>query len=943
MIRSYVCRQCRIRLTRSVASPRSPRWQPTATFLSLRDVRSPTVSPTQDQSDRNHTEAAAAKDEGQSAPPVNIRRVSKYARFLPASETVQDPQKAADTYTRPVQRHSYAQEILKQKGLNNAWDYFLRTYPSRDCPALADQIPGDSAAFLRFSTTLVAQFANGLEVPATPSDVLLKYEQLGIARQQVWDATLGFLTDRILGSISNPSLAKRDTQSLLSELLTLWRLYTQCKGQQGDPPEFINSGWQSVPDTQSMPSLHHDTRFGTRLQQYYPEGAASPPLQFSAIVIFNIFSLPKRDTWEVPEPLLVETTPFIRFLAHLLAGSNVSAAFRHTEASSSFRALPDDIRMNVNEEIKLAPRRAMKMIGSQYGDEGQSESGLPSDRNLTKSEQASNLTKFFLKRIARAVRSQALVGVLEKLWVEANGSFASSDNKPAIPPPVYNAFLSGFMKLYRPDLTTTIWNHMIAHGVKPELSTWCSMLDGCIEARDINALRSLWTKMLGSGIEPDNYAWTTRISGLLALHQPDEAFAALDEMGRRWLAAQNVVQGSQNKRKDRGNSTANLKAAMNITKPSIEVINAAISGLVKSQSRFFDRKKKDVERVLTWGAHFGVKPDTRTYNAIVKMYLDAGDSPMALRLLAQMERQGIEGDVATHGMLIRAAFENKKFDGLSHTEQATRIIDMFSEIEASGVKLNTVVYSSAIERLVRLHGNFEAVRAVISHMMARNLTPASHIYTTLITHYFQQDPPDIPAVDGLVAQVFGPPRAPSDNIFFDRVIEGYAANGEVVKMMDVLNRMSLDGKLPSWQTLTAVVRALAKGDDWERTRLLVRDVQMREGIAKNGVVGGIKAQGEFFNLVKSLDRGLTDTLAGDYLRDTAQADSEREPSQSVEQLDMGPREGREALDANDSAVLGEELATAQAEQYPDEFVNAQHSSYLSWEPEPNEQQAKQGR
>jgi hypothetical protein len=200
-----------------------------------------------------------------------------------------------------------------------------------------------------------------------------------------------------------------------------------------------------------------------------------------------------------------------------------------------------------------------------------------------------------------------------------------------------------------------------------------------------------------------------------------------------------------------------------------------------------------------------------------------------------MERDGLEPDIVTYTMLIGASFDNQEFHGLSPPEQTARVTELFSRLEARGLKLNSWTYSSTIDKLLKRHGNMSAVRVIVDHMMSRGISPTVHIYTSLITYYFQQSPPDIESVDSLWFQLNERPGAVADRVLFDRIVEGYASVGEIGKMMAVLTKMSALGKLPSWVTLTAVVKALVAAGEWERARGVVRDVQNGEGVAKGGM------------------------------------------------------------------------------------------------------------
>lgn len=745
----------------------------------------------------------------------------------------------------------------------------------------------------------------------------------------MWQGTIGYVTDQLLWSLSGATKKGRHTENILFELMSLWRLLFQCKAPTNDALEAISPDWNSITKVESLSRLPNDTNFGARFKRFHPEVPPSPTLQFSAITLFNIFTEVDQEKFKVPDLLREQNMPFIELLTRLLPQADVSVAIKHTEHSTAFKALPEEFRNAVVDQISSAPSQAMKLVGSQPRN-GQSESDGSTGQVLTEEEMAANLQEFYLKRIARAIISQSSVDLLEKLWEEVLGAYTSKTKTTSIPPYIYNAFLSGFMALDRSDRTIDIWNHMVAHGIKPEPRTWNALLEGCVKARDLNGLNAVWDRMLKNGVEPDNYAWTSRVNGLMSLRQTNLAFGALDEMGKRWLSAENAIKNRSARGRGNKSLPANAKVVNNCTKPSIEVINGAVSAIVQMRRRTrFEEKVQWMHKVLQWAGDFDIKPDVRTYNILIQLYLNAGDTATTFKLLRQMEHEGLQGDLSTHTMLIRAAFDNQKFNELTESEQCDRILAIFSELETGGLKLNAVLYSSIVDRLLKYYSNYTAARVVIDHMMARNLSPSPQIYTSLATFYFEQSPPNIEAVDSLLLQVFGPPRRPTDKIFFDRVIRGYAVNGETGKMMSVLTRMSTHGMLPGWQALAAIVKAYVDNGDWERAREVVRDVQKGEGVANAGITGGWN----FFSFVRSLDQRLMEPLAGDFMSRPALMDnaagSEQVDELSDPELDtMVEPEAREMYAQRD-------------QEMEDEYVNAEHASYLSDDAEPHYQQQQQ--
>ena len=849
------------------------------------------------------------------------------------------------------------EEALSNKQVRRAWALFLEHYPSRACPAFENPAPDDvpllvdDKIFLQLSDGMKTGFCNWSNLQITPTQVLFRYAQLGIQSPALWNNTIGYLTDQLLWSISDGRKddgKRRGPEALLNEVLSLWRLLFQCKGSVSDPLEAINPEWPVISELLSYVSRPQVTsNFGQRLHQFHPQIQSSAAFQFSAITIFNLFDDVNQESFKVPNTIKEETAPFIRLLTTALAGSQIPSALKHVDYSLSFKNLPEDFRTAVIDQVKSAPVQAMKKIAGQPGTKG--DPGELDTKELSDLEKAENLASFYVSQVDNAVSNHSHVGRLEKLWEDIKVAYKLPDKKTAIPPLLYNALLSGFMNLRQPEQTVMVWNHMIASGTRPEMRTWTAMLEGCTSAKDLDGFNAVWERMLKTGANPDVYAWNTRIHGLISFRQVNKAFAAMDEMGNKWLATENAIQNPPKRLK--GHKPLPSGPKENIyAKPTVEVINGALSAFVQKSGQRdlrFEQKLQSMQKILQWAGQFDVKPNTYTYNILIQLYIGAGDYPTTYKLLKQMEQEGLEGDLVTHTMLIRAAFNSQKFDNLSESEQADRILTLFSELEAGGLKLTDRVYSITIDRLLKVYGNFDAARKVIGHMTSRNISAEPAVYASLITHYFQQEPPNIEAVDSLMLQIFGPPRARTDKYLFDRVLEGYATCGEVGKMMSVIARMSSHGKLPGYRALTFVVQALADAGDWERARMVVRDVQNGEGVAKGGVTGGAALESSFFWTVQQLGGGrLTEALAGEHLRSVKPVNL----GDMVRAGEMADVEGTAA--AADWSGMGgldktlEAAGTADDEhlderrqevvEADDEHVHAEHAGYLSDELEQQE-------
>ena len=124
----------------------------------------------------------------------------------------------------------------------------------------------------------------------------------------------------------------------------------------------------------------------------------------------------------------------------------------------------------------------------------------------------------------------------------------------------------------------------------------------------------------------------------------------------------------------------------------------------------------------------------------------------------------------------------------------------------------------------------------------------------LFRSYFDTQPePDLAAVQALWRHIESHNRgwgAVLDNLFYDRMIEGYARHHRLAGIqpaLGFLKRARQAGQRNGWVALEAVSRALAERQQWDRLRALVDQVSvdMRENRGSTSNLG----QRDFFAFI----------------------------------------------------------------------------------------------
>lgn len=776
--------------------------------------------------------------------------------------------------TSPPPR-SYTSELevfLKQGKLRQAWDFFLEHYTSKDSPALTQPSFTDVAKvqsrviFTNLLGAVTAAWQRGLKGDSepillpSPAEVLSRFEKLGIASSNLYGKTLWTMSRELFRSSTQVgNTLQQKQQDSLDQLMDMWRVClsrnSANKDAETDEDQVTEApSWSFVHSDllherrRKDRARHFDQYFALFVPHAHSEKGLFNPLAASALLTYDIL------THSCTPPSRLDATPYMEFarsMESLLSSTNlepkrIQALRQRLQAIDMSTETIDGFEARVNRHTQ-EPTTA-----------------LPVEKTTSDSQNVDAASQRVITELGRAIERQNLDSV-ERLWGNAQALLHPPETKfrnDNATIKLYEQFLMAFFKLRRPQSALHVWNTMIQSDIQPTVRTWSVMMKGCHISRDVNIMESMWRRMRESGVEPDVHAWSTRIQGLLKVGKVQEGLRALDEMGREWVEETRQLHGRGNAARHTGQdklgntNNASVESFVVSPKPDTAIMNSALSALG-------GRGKQYIPNVLTWGRAFAIEPDVITYNTLLNISLAQGHQEETISILKSMADAKVDPDSSTFTILLNSMFHSSLLKGLDHAEQEQRILDFILSLESNGFSIDEKGYGILVDRLLKEYDNLKAVKKVLAHMASRRIEPTPHIYTILMTYYFDTEPPNLYAADTLWNHIQSRNNnhgAALDVIFYDRMMEGYARHGDVGRMMTFLTRMSKEGKRPGWLAMAAVVKCLAEKNEWDRLTQVVLDCHRQEGLLSSGL-RGMKGQADFWRLVRNL--GVLDQLGID--------------------------------------------------------------------------------
>ncbi|KAI9834585.1 MAG: hypothetical protein M1819_002961 [Sarea resinae] len=766
--------------------------------------------------------------------------------------------------------------VSPNASLSESWHIFdehlsIKSSPFWVRPSAQDRVKlARGAIFKKLLRATVDAWCKGeqtSQIPS-PSEAAQKLDRLGLMNLTRWSAAIW---DMIVQLSEKSKALKEDATTirrLQNDLLQLWKEFFVSfnkSARRGRSSENPSSSWPTLLESDSTPVSETVSinDFRERFARLIPIDVLSATVRNVALASYVTFDLLEQHSKATPDndQGTFEMAGYTELMTPLIAYSSIPNILLHSERfllSMGFSTTDIEEMFNRAKAIARRPERLLRLSGEK--------GGLSENQALKLlAEYDHRIEASIARRLNRALERKDLRCVND-LWAEMQKWYelpkddeleqsqlspskeqttprAHPQGLPTIPMKLYNHFLTGFMALRQPDRAITVWNTMIRTNQEPDVLSWHAMIDGCRTSRDTKSLEEVWARMLASGIQPDIQCWTTRISGLSRSKHWEQGLRALDEMGKTWLIA--AKKAHQNKKGQPFDPKLIGDIPGVAVKPTIEAINAALYPLISQNSRSYTPHS-----LLSWARLYGITPNIITFNALLRRPVREGHADAAKAILTQMEHARIAPDVATFTILLDGLFRNSELTSLSPSEQKKTIRALLQNMERSGVSANAFSYATLIDGLLKQYANLDAALAVLEHMNVRGLKTTPHIYTSLLTFYFDASPPDLGAVAALWERIRREDGV-VDHIFYDRIIEGYAAAGEVGKMISFLRRMPDEGKTPGWDALVAVVRCLVRRKEWGLLREVVGDVEGEAGRFRDGI-RGFRGEGEWRRIVEEL-------------------------------------------------------------------------------------------
>jgi len=233
---------------------------------------------------------------------------------------------------------------------------------------------------------------------------------------------------------------------------------------------------------------------------------------------------------------------------------------------------------------------------------------------------------------------------------------AEPDTRPLVNSVIYCSVLKGFSHKRHFDRVWCLHKEMQTEKLTVSLAAYNALIDACTRSNDMARVPQLVKDMAADGLEPNIVTYSTIIKGYCLENRLDKAMELLHDMKQssRYrpdeITYNTLIDGcARYGHYDRGMAVLAEMQEMGV-RPS----NFTLSVLAKLATRS-RRPERAFELCEDLSKRYGIRLNVQVYNNLVHACTANQDLQRGLKLLEQMQREGVRPDGRTFTLLLRGS------------------------------------------------------------------------------------------------------------------------------------------------------------------------------------------------------------------------------------------------------------------------------------------------
>jgi len=233
---------------------------------------------------------------------------------------------------------------------------------------------------------------------------------------------------------------------------------------------------------------------------------------------------------------------------------------------------------------------------------------------------------------------------------------AEPDTRPLVNSVIYCSVLKGFSHKRHFDRVWCVHKEMQAKKLTVSLAAYNALIDACTRSNDMARVPQILQVMASDGLEPNIVTYSTIIKGYCLENRLDKAMELLHEMKQssRYrpdeITYNTLIDGCARF----GHYERGMALLAEMQEQGVRPSNFTLSVLAKLATRS-RRPERAFEICDDLAKRYGLRLNVQVYNNLVHACTANQDLQRGLKLLEQMQREGVRPDSRTFTLLLRGS------------------------------------------------------------------------------------------------------------------------------------------------------------------------------------------------------------------------------------------------------------------------------------------------
>jgi pentatricopeptide repeat protein len=367
----------------------------------------------------------------------------------------------------------------------------------------------------------------------------------------------------------------------------------------------------------------------------------------------------------------------------------------------------------------------------------------------------------------------------------------------------YNTLIKAHLQIGNFDKARSLMDDLREAGLEPNRVTFNELINALVTKGGESRRKQMWDivdEMNAAGVKPNQVTISILLKSLNSYSCQKEVANTMDLINTMDEQMDEVLLSSV------------VEACVRIGKPdllakTLKQLEAITADTINGSHTYGSLIKayghaKDISGVWRCWKEMRsrhIRPTSITLGCMVEAIVGNGDTEGAYELIHQMH----EDEQCRNAL--NSVIYCSVLKGFARERKMDRVLQVYMEIQKSGIELSIVMYNTMIDACAR-SGRMNNLPSILEDMKSHGIKPNVITYSTMLKGHCQNG--DIQTGFSILEQMKNEAHLKPDEIMYNSLLDGCAQNNMVDEGLRLLDEMQTGGVNPSNYTLSILVKLM---------------------------------------------------------------------------------------------------------------------------------------